>query len=629
MSSPNLPQTWLSPPTEFSLAPFWFWNDVLEEAELLRQLDEFQAHGVEAFVIHPRVGLPRHMGWMSDALLAKMRFVIQQAQERGMWVILYDEGMYPSGSASGQVVEENPAYQCRGLVRINLDEAQPNSTIQGISTDDDGNLALADNQTLIAETNYQGTNYAIVERPIDAIVRGLHFIHENAEEPPEDEPLATDLLNPEAVACFIRLVYERYNQEFGEYFGETIQAIFTDEPMLLGRPKETGIMPGTTDILQHVNAFLGYDFTPNLPALWDADADPSIRQEYERAVEHRLEETYYTQLHQWCSTHNIALTGHPSEPDATRHLRYFDIPGQDIVWRHAEPDKPSALEGRESTQGKAAASMMLHTDKRRNANEFCGAYGHDFTYDEMRWLANWLLIRGCNLLIPHAFYYSVRGPRFHERPPDVGLNSAWWGDLFREFSLACRRLCWLNTDSKPVCEVAVLGEHHHLPWRAAKACFENQVDFHYLDVEDFLKQTTVTGDGLSIAGQTYSTLIIDGEILPATEKKLNDLPSHISVIHWSDDAAASLRFLLGALNTTPLVTPAVKNLRVRHIHKEGFEWYWFFNEGAASIQFAVNLDNAFVLVPHTDKVTQFDGELSLGKYQLLILCRESSHEEVS
>ena len=100
----NLPPDWKAPPEEFSLAPFWFWNDHLSEKEIVRQMDDFQAHGVDAVVIHPRVGLPRHLGWMSRALLDVMGFAIEQAHQRGMWVILYDEGMYPSGSSSGQVV---------------------------------------------------------------------------------------------------------------------------------------------------------------------------------------------------------------------------------------------------------------------------------------------------------------------------------------------------------------------------------------------------------------------------------------------------------------------------------------------------------------------------------------------
>ncbi len=280
MTDLTLPQAWQHPPHEFSLAPFWFWNDDLQEAEILRQLDEFQAHAVHAFVLHPRVGLPRHLGWMSRALLDKMGFAIEAAKKRGMWVILYDEGMYPSGSSSGQVVAENSAYQCRGMVRINLDSAQPNSVEQGVRINSKRECDLTPEQSLIAKVMYKGQRYAIVDRPIDSVIRGLHFLNEDTDSPPEDSPPAADLLNPDAVACFVRLVYDRFYQEFGQHFGETIQAIFTDEPMLLGRPRERDLMPSTRGLMAHVNAILGYDFQPNLPALWDEDALPSIHDEF-------------------------------------------------------------------------------------------------------------------------------------------------------------------------------------------------------------------------------------------------------------------------------------------------------------------------------------------------------------
>jgi len=60
---------------------------------------------------------------------------------------------------------------------------------------------------------------------------------------------------------------------------------------------------------------------------------------------------------------------------------------------------------------KAAASSAAHHHRERNLNEFAGAYGESLTYEELKWLASWLLIRGCNLLVPHAYYYSMRGPR--------------------------------------------------------------------------------------------------------------------------------------------------------------------------------------------------------------------------
>ncbi len=619
MTDVVLPLGWQDPPADYSLAPFWFWNDTLDEQELLRQMWVFQHHGVDAFVIHPRVGLPRDTGWMSERLLARMRVVIETAAARGMWVMLYDEGMYPSGSASGQVVAEDPAYQCRGYVRIDLDSLQPNTTVQGVAVDGQGKLALSDRQTLIAEVAYQGRRYAIVQRPVQAVIRGLHFADHNATKPDplEDEPLAIDLLNPDAVACFIRLSYDRYHAKFGPYFGRTVRAIFTDEPHLLGRLQEDGIVPGSTDSLEYVNAVLGYDFTPYLPALWDDDAPPQIRADYERALEQRFEQTYYARLYTWCDDHNIYLTGHPAEPDATRHLRYFHIPGQDIVWRFIEPDTPSALEGRQSTQAKAASSMMLHTGRRRNANEYCGAYGHSLTFDEMRWLTNWLLVRGCNLLIPHAFYYSVRGARYHERPPDVGLHSPWWGDAFTAFAGAARRLCWLNTDSDLVCQVAILGEHHHLPWRAAKACFENQIDFNYLDIDD-LARSQVNDGQLHLSGQSYRALVVDSPLPESTQQQLDALA--VPVITWTDDATNGLAQLHDHIPPTPFTSVVAPGLRVRHVRKAGHDWYIVFNETAEPISCALALpDTTTICDPEANTVETFPGKLVLAGHTVRVL----------
>jgi hypothetical protein len=69
-----------TPSREFSLLPFWFWNDDLGDAELLGQIADFDAHGVYGFVIHPRVGLPRSIGWMSDAMLEFMAVAIAEAR---------------------------------------------------------------------------------------------------------------------------------------------------------------------------------------------------------------------------------------------------------------------------------------------------------------------------------------------------------------------------------------------------------------------------------------------------------------------------------------------------------------------------------------------------------------------
>lgn len=597
----GLPGEWRDVPVEFSMAPFWFWNDTLSQEEIVRQMEDFRAHGVYAFVIHPRAGLPRDTGWMSERMLGFMRCAIEEAQKRRMWVVLYDEGMYPSGSSSGQVVAENPAYKCRGMVSVDLDDAKPGERVRGILIGDDGECVLSEGQNLVAvvKRKVNGHRIAVVDKQVDSVIRGLHFREADPErrkdhrEVAEDSPPAGDILNPKAVACFIRLVYQRYYDEFGKYFGGTVKAIFTDEPSMVGRLRERGVVAGTTGILEHVNRYLGYDFAPQLAALWYGDEPEAqrYRSDYNRALEMRLEETYYGQLRKWCDEHNTNLTGHPAKPDDIGHLRYFNIPGQDIVWRYVEPGKASGLEGAQSTQAKCTSSAMVHLGLRRNSNEFCGAYGHDFTFEQMKWLARWLTVRGCNLLYPHAFYYSIRGPRIDERPPDVGPNSPWWGE-FGPFAKEVSRLCWLNTDSRQVCGVAILGRNDYLPWWAAKVCFQHQRDFNYIEARHLWDDARVDSEGIRIAGMHYRVLVIGDDVPDKASEAVERLSKAGRTIKWTadmqDDAFVAEIDRLARPDVR--VTPSCADLRARHVVKEDIDWYMLFNEGETDISF--HLDTA-------------------------------------
>lgn len=613
-------QTLQSPPAEYTLIPFWFWNDEMDEAELRRQIADFQAHGVDGFLIHPRVGLPRKLGWMSENLLHFYDIAIEEAARRGMQVFLYDEGMYPSGSSSGQVVAENPAYQCRCLARVELAEGEE--------------PALADGQTLVAVVARQnGRRVAFIDRPMDAFIRGLHYTGTDANENAkfEDEPPAGDLLNPEAVDCFIRLVYDKFAARYRQHFGKTITAIFTDEPSPVGRPRERGIWPGTTGILAEVNRILGYDFTPHLPALWyDDEPDAEhYRAEYTRAIGLRLEESWYSRLYAWCERNGLPLTGHPAEADDLGAERYFHLPGQDLVWRWVLPDHPTALEGRQSTQGKCASSAMIHLGRRRNINEFCGAYGHGLTWEEMNWLADWCFVRGANLLVPHAFYYSVRGIRRDERPPDVGPNSGWW-DRYPVHAAHCKRLSWLNTDCEHICHTAILGASDHLPWQAAKVLFEHQRDFNYLEERHLWEDAQVDATGVRIAGMHYAALILDQPPHPAAAPALALLEEAGRLIRHDDSrAAAELVSRLDALVTPDVaVHPPAPALRVRHIRKEGRDVWMLFNECKEPLTTSVQLTGAGDLL-RVDPATLEQAEVVNGRavalagYELALLVAAS------
>ena len=92
-----------SPDKEYTPIPFWFLNDDLSEEEIARQLSDFREKGVFGVVLHPRIGIPESIPYLSDEFMHYIRFAVKTAAELGMYVVIYDEAMYPSGSAHGLV----------------------------------------------------------------------------------------------------------------------------------------------------------------------------------------------------------------------------------------------------------------------------------------------------------------------------------------------------------------------------------------------------------------------------------------------------------------------------------------------------------------------------------------------
>jgi hypothetical protein len=623
----NIPSDFTDPPREFSVMPFWFWNDTLKEAEIIRQIADFEEHGVYGFVIHPRIGLPENVSWLSPPMIDAMNIAIREAARRKMYVILYDEGMYPSGSSSGQVVARNPSHAARGLAKIDLKPGEK--------------PLIAPGQKLITIINRpEGKRVAIIDRPSGGVIRGLHFIGEGTDKLIEQTPPAGDILNPDAVTSFIELVYDRYAKEFGDYFGTTILGIFTDEPSTLGRESVAGLVPGNRRLVDDISKIIGYDITPFLSDLWYNDTPDSEKHriDYNRAINISLENNYYRRLGNWCLEHGIALMGHPSGSMDIGAQQFFQVPGQDLVWRYVEPGS-KALDGHHSTMAKCASSAMIHLGLRRNSNELYGAYGHNLTFDEMNWLANWCFVRGQNMLFPHAFYYSVRGPRLDERPPDVGPNAKWW-DNYKPYADACSRLSWINTDSRHVCDIAILGEAEWLPDKSAKILYQNQRDFNYLEIRHLINDCTIDEEGVHIADMTYKLLIIDSlsylpfEAKPFLEKiaekgqlVINKGSRFAEIFPEARTYGQPDELIAEISRITPadlIVYPPSTGIRYRHVVKGGNHYYIIFNEEEKDehIRLKIPLKGNFKwLDPYTGAATGMDpeSEIQIKPHELKIL----------
>lgn len=629
----NLKNEFLYPKDEYTPIPFWFWNDDLTEKEIIRQINDFNDKGVNGFVIHPRIGIPKEIEYLSDRFMELVKCAVIEADKLNMKVVLYDEAMYPSGSAHGMVVEKNPEYASKALkmteykcsrnIKIDLASLEKDRLVsasavkkaQGseneIEPDSVTKINVVNNE-ISFESPDEGDWSVLLftETFTNGHIRGIHFGEDDGEENP---PASSDLLNKEAMKAFIELTHERYYEVLKEFFGNTIIGMFTDEPCIMGRGHEKDLKPWTSNFLDY---YLEQgNSESDLPFLWfDAGKTSRIkRKRYDETVNRKMEETYYRPIYEWCSEHNIALTGHPEKSEDIGFLKYFHIPAQDLVFRWVAPEDGLALEGMNSTMAKCTSDSARHRGMRRNGNECfacCGKNGIEwsFTADDMKWLMDWLFVRGVNLLFPHAFYYSVDGPkRIGERPPDVGPNNIWW-DNYNQISDYIKRMSYIMTDSVNRAQVAVLSGQSYLPWQIVRPLYENQIEFNYLENELFISEACkIEASELKIAQQAYRVLIIEDIELIDNENlgKLQEFidnggtviifdPENKELSLSNNKQISSFDEIVGEIDQVTdrdvLTTSAEKDLRASHINKDDSELYVFVNEGEEKINTTVRLN---------------------------------------
>jgi len=550
----KLKESFLNPDREFTPIPFWFWNDKLYEAEIKKQMEDFNKKGVHAFVIHPRIGLPPDLIYMSKDWLDLVKYAVCEASRLDMQVVLYDEGMYPSGSAHGMVVKTNPDYASRGLRRVAKD------------------TELAAGDIVI----YEQDGILYVEGFTGGTIRGVHFGEDDGES---GAPPSTDLLNPDAIKLFLELTHEKYFTALQSYFGNTIIGMFTDEPCIMGRGVSKEILPWGAGFLDYYKKLGGKD--SDIPKLW------SNKVKYRKAINARLAEVYYQPISNWCASKNIALMGHPENSDDIGFQKYFHIPGQDLVLRWVAPENNTALYGVHSTQAKCSADAARHSGKRRNSNECFGACNRDgipwnFTADDMKWYIDWLCVRGVNLLIPHAFYYSIEGERRFERPPDVGPNNIWWDD-YRIYSDYMKRLCWLMTDSVNTAQVAVLCGENGLDWQETALLYQNQIEFNYLE-DMYVLDENISEGCICVQQNQYNILLVPKDMSLSDEKSALLRERGVKVAHTAEEVLAIAQRHIHCTSFEP-------ELRFSHIKKGEGDFYFFVNEGERQIETKIKIFN--------------------------------------
>ena len=93
---------------EYRSAPFWSWNHKMGKDEIIRQIHQMYKQGIGGFYMHPRGGLMDE--YLGEDFMKAISVAVKEAESLGMKAWLYDEDRFPSGSAGGMVVQDNPVY---------------------------------------------------------------------------------------------------------------------------------------------------------------------------------------------------------------------------------------------------------------------------------------------------------------------------------------------------------------------------------------------------------------------------------------------------------------------------------------------------------------------------------------
>ncbi|MHB1001201.1 MAG: glycosyl hydrolase family 2 protein [Armatimonadota bacterium] len=480
-------------------APFWSWNDKLDEAELRRQIREMAEKGWGGYFMHSRVGLVT--AYLSDEWMQLIRACADEAEKTGTYAWLYDEDKWPSGYAGGEVPLKDPAYRSRALVLHKQGQNGPDDTV-------------------LTSLNYNGIDYDIclnVSSLGDMIFNGTSYV---------------DLMNPDAVREFINCTHERYKESCGDYFGKSIPGIFTDEPCYhMANQYKVPAVPWSDFIPEFFKEMKGYDIMENLALLFfDLEGYRKVRYDFYDAASELLKQSFTKPYYDWCTDNNLIMTGHFMAEDSLvfqtqwsgdvmTQYEFMHWPGIDKLGRHID----------QVVTVKQVTSAVDQLGKERSFSEVFGAVGGQVSFFHRKWISDWQAALGISFINHHLSLYSMRGERKRDYPANMFYQQPWWDDE-REFADYQGRLCAMVSEGERQVDIllfqplsSVWSEYSPVhsdngflmerlyddPFtRISHRLLQEKLDYHYGNESLMAKHASVDGDTLKVGQHAYKCVIV-------------------------------------------------------------------------------------------------------------------------
>lgn len=531
-----------------------FWVRGEEESLLRDEIARMDEGGMRGFIVESRI----HPHYLEPRWWHDLSIILEEAKARGMEVWLLDDRGFPSGYAAGIPARENPGFAKLYLAERHVDAFGPLPHACF-----DVGAWLGEGERLVAAILARRTGpSSIDERSLadltDLVREGflrypvadgqwrLFLIVATRNGGEEGTREYINPLVSEAVDRYLEVVFEATYEKLGSEFGRTLKGFFCDEARFGNAPNYYSL-PGIPDqVLPYYEGFLpdfrartGYDLHPLLPLLWyDGGYETGrVRYDYMDAITKRFANTFFRRIGDWCRSHGVRYIGHIVEDNGAhgrlglggghyfRDMAHFDAAGIDVVYQvwpgvtggtMNSPFSPLNMDFFYWGIAKLASSAA-HLDPRKNGITLCeayGAYGWREGLRLMKWLTDFLCVRGVNAIVPHAF-----SPRYPDPdcPPHFwarGHNPQW--PFFRYFADFANRTCSLLSGGTHIAEAVVLYTVDSL-WaaggddfeKAVRVLAESQIDCDVVPYDRLLESgCSVQDNRLYLGTESFSALIL-------------------------------------------------------------------------------------------------------------------------
>ncbi|KAL2060713.1 hypothetical protein VTL71DRAFT_9354 [Oculimacula yallundae] len=456
-----------NPTSEYRGCPLWAWNTKLEKKQLLRQIDNFAEMGMGGFHMHVRTGLDtEYLGTeFMDIVLA----CVEYAESKNMLACLYDDDRWPSGSAGGKVIKQNPEHKGKHILftphpygTVDLGGDQSPSSARA-SRSENGFLLATYDVTL--DENGCLKSSRILKKGETGSNIWYAYMETNPNSPWFNDQTYVDSLSPQAISSFIKSTHEVYKDKIGDKFGASVPCIFTDEPQFatktqLSSPlaKNDCFLPWTGDLPVTFNKQYDEDIVANLPQLfWNLPyGSPSlVRHQFHDHVSERFVTAFMDQLSSWCRKNNLMLNGHMMEEptlysqttalgEAMRCYRNQEMPGMDLL-----------VDWVEYNTAKQASSVSRQNGTKGTMCEIYGVTHWTFTFEGHKGCGDWQAALGITFRVHHLTWVSMAGEGKRDYPACIGYQSPWYKEYgYVEDHFA--RVGVAMTRGKAVTRVAVI-----------------------------------------------------------------------------------------------------------------------------------------------------------------------------